>query len=169
MWKQLTQKARRAIFLAQEEAGRLGYNHVGPEHLLLALIREEDCVATRILEGLGVDPGTVRVRMMGELARGSDMLGEDMQLTAEAKRAIDLAFEEGKQMNEDWVGTEHLLVGLVRATSGAASKVLTELGADASQIRGQLRDLQGGTLPLGHIEGDGHGSVSASSVQSGTH
>jgi len=162
MWKQLTQKARKAIFLAQEEAGRLGYNHVGSEHLLLALAREEDCVAARILERLGVDLGTIRVEIMGQLSRGSEPLGEEIQLTAEAKEAVDLAFDEGKQMNDEWVGTEHLLMGLARGTKGVASQVLNSLGVDVSQIHSQLRNLQGGTLPFQRVEGDGPGPTSVS-------
>lgn len=162
MWKQLTQKARKAIFLAQEEAGRLGYNHVGSEHLLLALAREEDCVASRILEQLGVDVGTIRVEVIGQLSRGSEPLGEEMQLTAEAKEAIDLAFDEGKQMKDEWVGTEHLLIGLARSAEGMASQVLSRLGVDVSQIRCQLRNLQAGTLPFERVEGNGPSSMSVS-------
>jgi len=162
MWKQLTQKARKAIFLAQEEAGRLGYSHVGSEHLLLALVREEDCVAARILERLGVDLGTIRVEVMEQLSRGSEPLGEEMQLTAEAKEAIDLAFNEGKQMNDEWVGTEHLLLGLARSARGMASQVLSRLGVDVSQIRSQLRNLQAGTLPFDRVEGNGPKPMSVS-------
>jgi len=164
MWKQLTQKARKAIFLAQEEAGRLGYNHVGPEHLLLALLREEDCVAARILERIGLDTGTVRARLMSKLSRGSDLLGEDMQLSPEAKETIDLAFEEGRQMNDDWVGTEHLLLGLVRASGGAVTEVLEGLGVDLSRTRGELRNLKAGTLPFENFERGGSGTVSVSIV-----
>lgn len=153
MWKQLTHKARKAIFLAQEEAGKLGYSHVGPEHMLLALIREEDCFAATILERIGLDLGTVRQEVMGQLSRGSEILGEEMQLTNEAKHVIDLAFDEGKIMNEDWVGSEHLLVGLSREPEGLASRVLEKLGADTPRIRSQLRNLQAGTLPLDNGSG----------------
>lgn len=152
MWKQLTQKARKAIFLAQEEAGRLGYNHVGTEHLLLAIIREDDCIAATMLERLGLDLGTIRSVIMEKLSKGSDMLGEDMQLTAEAKQAIQLAFEEGKQMREEWIGTEHLLIGLARESSSVASKVLADLGAETAGLRIQMRNLHA-TLPFDEIEG----------------
>ncbi len=162
MWKQLTQRARKAVFLAQEEAGRLGYNHVGPEHLLLALIREDDCVAAQLLERLGVDLGTLRVEVLGNLSRGDDHLGDDMQLTAEAKQAIDLAFDEAKRTNDDWIGTEHLLVGLAREPQGLASRVLSKLGASPTVIVEQLRGLQAGTLPFDRVEGDGPGSASLS-------
>lgn len=147
MWKQLTHKARKAILHAQEEAGKLGYSHAGPEHLLLALVREDDCVAARILDALGVDAGTVRAATMKHLSRGNEVLGEDMQLTTDAREAIHLAFDECKERNEDWVGTEHLLIGLVSAC-GVASEVLKELGADLPGIRIQLRNLQAGTLPF---------------------
>lgn len=147
MWKQLTQRARKAIFLAQEEAGKLGYSHVGPEHLLLALMREDDCMAIRILEGLGLDPGTVRVEVMKNLSRGAELLGQEMQLTMDAKQAVDLAFQESKSCNEEWVGTEHLLIGLA-GSDGLASTVLVDMGADSAKVRNRLRQLQGGTLPF---------------------
>ncbi|MHB0913612.1 MAG: Clp protease N-terminal domain-containing protein [Armatimonadota bacterium] len=147
MWRQLTQRARKAVFLAHEEAERLGYNHVGSEHLLLALMREEDCVAIRILERLGIDPGTVRVETMKHLSRGSETLAE-MQLAPDAKHAIDFAFSEVKQMKDDWVGTEHLLLGLVHEAGGIASSVLLGMGIDLLTVRDQLRQLKAGTLPF---------------------
>ena len=159
MWKQLTQKARKAIFLAQEEAGRLGYSHVGPEHLLLALAREEDCVASKILEGLGLDPGTLRVEVMQRLERGHEPLGDEMQLTSEAKAAIDMAFIEAQQTNDGWVGTEHLLIGLSSQAKTIASEVLCKLGASVNRIRDQLRELQAGTLPFEHVNPSSPGSV----------
>jgi len=148
MWKQLTQKARKAVFLAVEEAGKLGYSHVAPEHLLLALIREEDCVAAKIMERSGVDLGTVRVELMERLSRGTEALGEGMQLTAEAKHVIDLAFDEGRRGNEEWIGTEHLLMGLARERHGVVGEILTAHGIDPEWIRSQLRNIQAGTLPF---------------------
>ena len=160
MWKQLTQKARKAILHAQEEAGKLGYSHAGPEHLLLALVRVDDCVAARILEALGVDPGTVRIETMKHLSRGNEVLGDDMQLTTELREAIHVAFDEAKERNEDWVGTEHLLIGLV-SVCGLPSEVLKELGADLPVIRIQLRNLQAGTLPFENAPGQ---SISVSTA-----
>lgn len=155
MWKQLTQRARKAIFLAQEEAGRLGYSHVGPEHLLLALLREDDCVAARILERLGLDLGTVRVELMDCLSKGTESLADDMQLSADAKAAIDLAFEEARALNEGWVGTEHLLLGLARGTNSVAGQVLSRLGADVGPVREQLRNIHAGALPFDGTNGGG--------------
>jgi ATP-dependent Clp protease ATP-binding subunit ClpC len=160
MWKQLTQKARKAIFLAQEEAGRLGYSHVGPEHLLLALAREDDCIAVRVLEELGLDPGTLRVRVMERISRGAELLGREMQLTREAKSVIDLAFAESREMKEEWVGTEHLLMGILRSTESMAAKVLAEYGVDLARARTQLRHVKAGTLPFEGANGKGSVSVS---------
>jgi ATP-dependent Clp protease ATP-binding subunit ClpC len=148
MWKQLTQEARKAIFLAQEEAGKLGYSHVGPEHLLLALIREDDCVAAQIMERSGVDLGTVRAELMEQLSRGDETLAEGMQLTSEAKHAIDMAFEAGRQANAEHIGTEHLLMGLAGEPHGVAADVLAVHGIDGEHIRRELRGIQAGTLPF---------------------
>jgi len=150
MWRQLTQKARKAILVAHEEAERLGYNHVGSEHLLLAITREEDCVASMILNRLGIDAGTVRVEVMRKVSPGTESL-EEMQLAADAKHAIDFAFDEVKLMKDEWVGTEHLLIGLVHEAGGVASGVLCELGADLAKLRTQLRNVKAGTLPFGRI------------------
>jgi len=153
MWRQLTQHARKAIFLAQQEAEKLGYNHVGPEHLLLALIREDDCVAASLLERLGIDLGTVKSEVMNSVSRGCDHIGDDIQLTVEAKQVIDHAFSEARRMNDEWIGTEHLLIGLARETGGIAANVLNRLGADPGTILHQLRNLQGGRLPFGRVNG----------------
>lgn len=158
MWRQLTQHARKAIFLAQHEAGRLGYSHVGPEHLLLALIREDDCVAASVLERLGIDLGTVKSELMKDVCKGDEKLGEEMQLTVDAKQVIDYAFAQGRRMNDEWIGTEHLLLGLARETGGLAANVLNRLGAEPGTILTQLRNLQAGRLPFGRSNG---GSESA--------
>lgn len=153
MWRQLTQHARKAIFLAQQEAEKLGYNHVGPEHLLLALIREDDCVAASLLERLGIDLGTVKSELMNSVSRGCDHIGDDIQLTVDAKQVIDYAFAEGRRLSDEWIGTEHLLLGLARETGGVAANVLNRLGADPGTILDQLRNLQAGRLPFGRING----------------
>lgn len=163
MWKQLTQKARKAIFLAHEEAERLGYNHVGTEHLLLAILREEDCVAAMVLERIGLDIGTVRVAVMSKLTRGSEGLDE-LQLTPEAKHAIDSAFDEARLNKEDWVGTEHLLIGLAHEIGGTAAVVLNELGAGVLEIRNQLRHIKAGTLPFERINENASTAVHASMI-----
>src|SRR5882672_11241535 len=98
MWQRFTERARRVVFFAQEEAARLGENYVGTEHLLLGLVREEDSVAGRILTRLGIPGGAVRAETEKHVTRGQGNLGQDMQLTPRAKRLIDLAYEEAQQL-----------------------------------------------------------------------
>src|SRR5690242_16431752 len=98
MWQRFTERARRIVFFAQEEAARLGENEVGTEHLLLGLLRENDSVAARILDRLGIALGRVRADLEKQVPRGKGNLGLDMQLTASAKRVIDLAYEEGRAL-----------------------------------------------------------------------
>src|SRR5947209_11392616 len=115
MWQRFTERARRVVFFAQEEATRLGENYVGTEHLLLGLVRENDNVAARILEGrLGISLSSIRQETEKQVTRGPGNKGEDMQLTPRAKRMIDLAYEEARSLSNNYIGTEHLLLGLIR-------------------------------------------------------
>src|SRR5207249_8991621 len=100
MWQRFTERARRVVFFAQEEAGRLGENYVSTEHLLLGLIRENDSVAARVLDTLGVGPSRIRSVLEEQVARGDGRLGADMQLTPRAKRVIDLAYDEARQLSK---------------------------------------------------------------------
>jgi ornithine carbamoyltransferase len=142
MWQRFTERARRVIFSAQEEAARLGESYVGTEHLLLGLARESDSVAGRILERLRVPAGRVRAEVEKQITRGRGSTGQDMQLTPRAKRVIDLAYEEARQLNNNYIGTEHLLLGLVREFDGLAARVLLKLGADLERIRREVRAMQ---------------------------
>src|SRR6185503_5284465 len=105
MWQRFTERARRVVFFAQEEAARLGENYVGTEHLLLGLVRESDSVAARILDRLGIPLGRIRADLERMVAPGSGHLGHDMQLTPRAKRTIDLAYEEARSLNNNYIGT----------------------------------------------------------------
>src|SRR5437588_12432640 len=140
MWQRFTERARRVVFFAQEEAARLGENYVGTEHLLLGLVRENDSVAARILERLGVPLGRIRsdIDIAKQVTRGHGNLGQDMQLTPRAKRVIDLAYEEARQLNNNYIGTEHLLLGLIREGDGLAARVLVKLGADLERTRREV-------------------------------
>src|SRR2546427_2197269 len=135
MWQRFTERARRVVFFAQEEAGRLGENYVSTEHLLLGLVRENDSVAARILDRLGVSLGRIRSEIERQVTRGDGRLGQDMQLTPRAKRVIDLAYDEARQLNNNYIGTEHLLLGLIREGEGLAGRVLAKLGADLDKVR----------------------------------
>src|SRR5437660_9435573 len=130
MWQRFTERARRVVFFAQEEAARLGENYVGTEHLLLGLIREMDSVAGRILAKMDLTAAEIRAQVEAQVTQGQGNLGQDMQLTPRAKRVIDLAYEEARQLNNNYIGTEHLLLGLIREGDGLAARVLVKLGAD---------------------------------------
>ncbi len=142
MWQRFTERARRVVFFAQEEANRLGENYVSTEHLLLGLVRENDSVAARILDRLGVSLSRVRAEVERQVSRGDGRLGQDMQLTPRAKRVIDLAYDEARQLNNNYIGTEHLLLGLIREGDGLAGRVLQKLGVDLERTRKEVMNLQ---------------------------
>src|ERR687897_2017777 len=142
MWQRFTERARRVVFFAQEEAARLGESYVGTEHLLLGLVRENDSVAARILDRLGVPLGRIRSDIVRQVTRGHGNLGQDMQLTPRTKRVVDLAYEEARQLNNDYIGTEHLLLRLIREGDGLAARVLVKLGADLERSRREVYAMQ---------------------------
>src|SRR5437773_5564812 len=144
MWQRFTERARRVVFFAQEEAARLGENYIGTEHLLLGLIRESDSVAARIIDRMGIPLGRIRADVERQISRGHGSLGQDMQLTPRAKRVIDLAYEEARQLNNNYIGTEHLLLGLIREGDGLAARVLVSLGADLVRARWAVYGMQEG-------------------------
>ena len=144
MWQRFTERARKIVFYAQEEAGRLGENYVSTEHLLLGLIRENDSVAARILDRLGISLGRIRSEIELQVARGEGRLYQDMQLTPSAKRVIDLAYDEARHLNNNYIGTEHILLGLLREGEGLAGRTLIKLGADLDRTRQEIIDLQNG-------------------------
>src|SRR5690242_15973694 len=145
MWQRFTERARRVVFFAQEEAARLGEPYVGTEHLLLGLIREEDSVAARILAlRLSIALSTIRTEIERQVKVGSGNLGQDMQLTPRAKRVIDLAYEETRHLDNNYIGTEHLLLGLIREGDGLAAQVLVKLGADLERTRAVVAAMQHG-------------------------
>jgi ATP-dependent Clp protease ATP-binding subunit ClpC len=142
MWQRFTERARRVVFFAQEEAGRLGENYVSTEHLLLGLVRENDSVAARILDRMGVSLGRIRSEIERQVTRGDGRLGQDMQLTPRAKRVIDLAYDEARQLNNNYIGTEHLLLGLIREGEGLAGRVLAKLSVELERTRREVMALQ---------------------------
>lgn len=155
MWQRFTERARRVVFFAQEEAGRLGENYVSTEHLLLGLVRENDSVAARILDRMGVALSRVKSEIERQVSRGDGRLGQDMQLTPRAKRVIDLAYDEARQLNNNYIGTEHLLLGLIREGEGLAGRVLAKLGVDLERTRREVMGLQDGDTSLSPSSGGG--------------
>ena len=143
MWEPFTERARRSIVLAQEEAQRLGNNYIGTEHILLGIISEGESLAAKVLETLGVNLAKVRAEVEAIVGRGGQTVQQEMVFTPRAKRVIELAFEEARQLNHNYIGTEHLLLGLIREGEGVAARVLTNLGVDPAKVRQQTTSLLG--------------------------
>lgn len=134
MWQRFTERARKVVFFAQEEAQRFGEGYVSTEHLLLGLLREHS-TATRVIEQLGVSPRTIKTQVEIQLPRGEARMNQDMTLTPRAKRVIDLAYDEARSLNSNFIGTEHLLLGLIREGDGFAGRVLAKCGVDLERAR----------------------------------
>ncbi len=143
MWEPFTERARRSIVLAQEEAQRLGNNYIGTEHLLLGIISEGESVAAKVLENLDVNLQKVRSEVEAIVGKGSQTTQQEMVFTPRAKRVIELAFEEARALAHNYIGTEHLLLGLVREGEGVAARVLANLGVDPAKIRSEITKLLG--------------------------
>jgi len=136
MWEPFTEHARRCVVLAQEEAKRLGSNYIGTEHILLGIISEGENLAAKALATLGVDLAKARAEADFLVGRGGQNVHQDMMVfTPRAKRIIELAFEEARQLNHNYIASEHLLLGLVREGEGTAARILTNLGVESGRLR----------------------------------
>ena len=142
MFSKFTERARQVLGLAQQEAAQLGNDYVGTEHLLLGLIHDGDGIAARVLTSLGLTEGGIRSRMEAFIIRGGE-IGDELSYTPRAKRAIELALQESVQMGQSYVGTEHLLLGLLLEAEGIAAQVLNSLGVDVETARAQISELLG--------------------------
>ncbi|MEW6424700.1 MAG: ATP-dependent Clp protease ATP-binding subunit [Bacillota bacterium] len=147
MFGRFTQRAQKVLYLAQEEARRLNYPYVGTEHLLLGLIREGEGVAAKALGSLGIETEKVRSMVEEMVEKVQGPVPAEMTLTPRAKRVLELAVDEARRMGHNYVGTEHLLLGLIREGEGVAAQVLTSLGADADKVRQVVLQMLGG-VPL---------------------
>jgi ATP-dependent Clp protease ATP-binding subunit ClpC len=153
MWQRFTERARKVVFYAQEEAQRFGEGYVSTEHLLLGLIRESDSVAARVLDRMGISLSRLRNEVERQLPRGDARSAQEMQLTPRAKRVIDLAYDEARQLNNNYIGTEHLLLGLIREGDGLAGRVLAKFSVDLEKARGEvmaLQDNESSSVPAAH-------------------
>ncbi|MCC6403796.1 MAG: ATP-dependent Clp protease ATP-binding subunit [Fimbriimonadaceae bacterium] len=142
MWQRFTERARKVVYYAQEEAQKFGEGYVSTEHLLLGLVRETDSVASRVLERLGVSLGRIRSEVEKQLPRGDQRPGHEVALTPRAKRVIDLAYDEARNLNNNYIGTEHVLLGLIREGDGLAGRVLAKLGVELERSRREVMALQ---------------------------
>src|SRR5881296_601613 len=133
-----TERARKVLQLAQEEAQRFNHNYIGTEHLLLGLVREGEGVAAKVLANLGVELNKVRSAVEFIIGRGDRTVTGDIGLTPRAKKVIELSVDEARRLNHHYIGTEHLLLGLVREGEGIAAGVLESLGVSLEKVRQQV-------------------------------
>src|SRR6266498_5386903 len=133
-----TERARKVLQLAQEEAQRFNHNYIGTEHLLLGLVREGEGVAAKVLANLGVELNKVRSAVEFIIGRGDRTVTGDIGLTPRAKKVIELSVDEARRLNHHYIGTEHLLLGLVREGEGIAAGVLESLGVSLDKVRSQV-------------------------------
>jgi ATP-dependent Clp protease ATP-binding subunit ClpC len=133
-----TERAKKVLVYAQDEATRFNHNYIGTEHLLLGLLREGDGIAAKVLGNLGVELNKVRSAVEFIIGRGERMVVGDINLTPRAKRVIELAVEEARRLGHNYIGTEHLLLGLVREGEGIAAGVLESLGVNLDKVRAQV-------------------------------
>ncbi|MEB3165765.1 MAG: ATP-dependent Clp protease ATP-binding subunit [Cyanobacteriota bacterium] len=158
MFERFTEKAIKVIMLAQEEARRLGHNFVGTEQILLGLIGEGTGVAAKVLKSMGVNLKDARVEVEKIIGRGSGFVAVEIPFTPRAKRVLELSLEEARQLGHNYIGTEHLLLGLIREGEGVAARVLENLGVDLAKVRTQVIRMLGETAEVS-TGGGGKGST----------
>lgn len=161
MFERFTEKAIKVIMLAQEEARRLGHNFVGTEQVLLGLIGEGTGVAAKTLKSMGVNLKDARAEVEKIIGRGSGFVAVEIPFTPRAKRVLELSWDEARQLGHNYIGTEHLLLGLIREGEGVAARVLENLGVDLNKIRSNVVKILGESKP--QTVSSGTGSTSSSS------
>lgn len=148
MFNRFTERARKVILLAKEEAKRFNHDYIGTEHLLLGLIREGEGVAAAVLASLGLSSDQIRFEVEKLVKPGpATIVSGDIPFTPKAKKVIELAMEEARQLGHNYIGTEHLLLGLVKEGEGVASQVLMNLGLDMDKVRNEVMGLLGSSIP----------------------
>src|ERR1700731_4730237 len=144
MFERFTHRARRVVVLAQEEARMLNHNYIGTEHILLGLIHEGEGVAAKSLESLGISLEGVRSQVEEIIGQGQQAPSGHIPFTPRAKKVLELSLREALQLGHSYIGTEHMLLGLVREGEGVAAQVLVSLGADLPRVRQQVIQLLSG-------------------------
>ena len=148
MFNRFTERARKVILLAKEEAKRFNHDYIGTEHILLGLIREGEGVAAAVLASLGLNPDKIRLEVEKLVQPGpATIVSGDIPFTPKAKKAIELAMEEARELGHNYIGTEHILLGLIREGEGVASQVLMNLGLDLDRVRMEVMNLLGSSVP----------------------
>jgi ATP-dependent Clp protease ATP-binding subunit ClpA len=141
VFERFTDQARRVVVLAQEEARLLNHNYIGTEHVLLGMLHEGEGIAARVLEAQDLSLEAARTRVEAIVAQGSSSPSGHIPFTPRAKKALELALREALQLGDHFIGTEHLLLGLLREGGGVAIQVLEQLGADLAQVREQVIEM----------------------------
>ncbi|MGO1543374.1 MAG: ATP-dependent Clp protease ATP-binding subunit [Gulosibacter sp.] len=166
MFERFTDRARRVIVLAQEEAKLLNHNYIGTEHLLLGLIHEGDGVAAKALESLGISLEAVRDQVQDIIGKGQQKPNGHIPFTPRAKKVLELSLREALQLGHNYIGTEHILLGLIREGEGVAAQVLVKLGADLNSVRQQVIQLLAGFQGKEPVAAGAEQSSSSSSTGS---
>ena len=161
-FEKFSERARRVLSLAQEEAQRFNHNYIGTEHILLGLVRETEGVAARVLSSLSVDLSKVRSAVEFIIGRGEKPAQGEIGLTPRAKKVVELAVDEARRMNHTYIGTEHLLIGLLREGEGVAAGVLESLGVTLDKVRTETHRI------LSHTSGQGQGQSSRTNTKTPT-
>jgi ATP-dependent Clp protease ATP-binding subunit ClpC len=159
MFERFTDRARRVVVLAQEEARLLGHNYIGTEHILLGLIQEEEGVAARVLDRLGISLDAVRSKVESIIGEGKGAPDGHIPFTPRSKKVLELSLREALQLGHNYIGTEHILLGLIREGQGVGAHVLTGLGADLSRVRYEV---------IEELSGLGRGGPSGAGPRSAT-
>ncbi|MDF1999250.1 ATP-dependent protease ATP-binding subunit ClpC [Peribacillus frigoritolerans] len=149
MFGRFTERAQKVLALAQEEAIRLGHNNIGTEHILLGLVREGDGIAAKALYALGLGPEKIQKEVENLIGRGQDT-AQTIHYTPRAKKVIELSMDEARKLGHSYVGTEHVLLGLIREGEGVAARVLNNLGVSLNKARQQVLQLLGSNESGGH-------------------
>ncbi len=150
MFDRFTERARKVIILAKEEAKRFNHDYIGTEHILLGLIKEGESVAAAVLQNLGLSLDTIRLEVEKLVQFGpSTVVSGDIPFTPKAKKVIELAMDEARRLGHNYIGTEHLLLGLIKEGEGVASHVLMNVGLDLNKVRAEVIKLLGSTTPGG--------------------
>ena len=159
MFERFTDRARRVVVLAQEEARLLNHSYIGTEHILLGLIHEGEGVAAKALESLNISLEAVRAQVEEIIGQGGSSPSGHIPFTPRAKKVLELSLREALQLGHNYIGTEHILLGLIREGEGVAAQVLVKLGADLSRVRQQVIQLLSGYQgPAGKGEGQPAGA-----------
>jgi ATP-dependent Clp protease ATP-binding subunit ClpC len=163
LFERFTDRARRVVVLAQEEARLLNHNYIGTEHILLGLIHEGEGVAAKALESLGISLEAVRQQVEEIIGQGGSSPSGHIPFTPRAKKVLELSLREALQLGHNYIGTEHILLGLIREGEGVAAQVLVKLGADLSRVRQQVIQLLSGYQGTGGPPGEKAGAPAGGS------